>query len=113
MAAADASYIAKQTPETRAQLEKLRALISKTLPDATVALKWGVPVYAVDGRNVCAISVFKDFIGLNFFASPDVLLDPKKRLEGNGKTQRMLKIREPADIDSDSIRRWLKAAARR
>ena len=85
----------------------------KTLPDATVAIKWGVPVYAVKGRNVCALAVFKDHIGMNFFASPDKLIDPKKKLEGEGKTSRMLKIRSAADIDTPSIAKWLKAAATR
>ena len=113
MATPDAAYIAEQTPEKRAQLERLRALVMKALPDAAVAIKWGVPIYAVNGRNVCALAVFKDHIGMNFFATPDKLVDPKKKLEGAGKTSRMLKIRSAADIDGPSIVKWLKAAATR
>jgi hypothetical protein len=48
-------------------------------------------------------------VGINFFAAPSVLVDPKKKLEGGGKTMRMLKVRSPEDIDSASIQRWLKA----
>jgi len=44
-----------------------------------------------------------------FFASPAVLADPGKKLEGEGKGMRMLKVRRPEDIDSASIVRWLKA----
>lgn len=112
MATVDATYIAKRSPEQRALLETVRTLIVKTLPSASVTIKWGVPVYAVNGRNVCALSAFKDHVGLNFFAPPDVLLDPKKRLEGAGKTSRMLKIRTATDIDAASISRWLKASTR-
>jgi hypothetical protein len=104
-------YFAEQTPEKRALLEKLRALVVKTLPDADVAIKWGVPIYQRNGKNVCALASFKDHVAINFFASPSVLSDPKKKLEGEGKTSRMLKVRTAADIDSASITKWLKAAA--
>src|SRR5258707_12122726 len=108
---AAASYIAGQPPGKRALLEKLRAIVTATLPDAVPALKWGVAVYAIDGRNVCALAAFKDAVAINFFASPMVLADPKKKLEGSGKSQRMLKVRTATDIDAPGIKRWLKAAA--
>ena len=106
-----ATYIAKQSAEQRPLLEKLDALVTKTLPDATPALKWGIPVYQLNGKNVCALASFKESVAINFFASPAVLSDPKKKLEGAGKTQRMLKVRTASDIDAASIARWLKAAS--
>ena len=96
MAAADVKYIADQPAEKRALLEQLRSVVTKTLPAATVELKWGVPIY---------------FVGINFFAPPAKLTDPKKKLEGAGSTQRMLKVRTAKDIDATSIARWLKAAS--
>ena len=105
------TYIAEQAPDKQALLEKLHSIVAKTLPDATVAIKWGVPVYAVDGKRVCALAAFKDHVAINFFAPPAALSDPKKKLEGGGTTQRMLKVRSAADIDVPSITRWLKAAA--
>lgn len=105
------SYFAEQSPDKRALLDKLHGVVVKTLPDATVSIKWGVPVYAVDGKRVCALASFKDHVAINFFASPAALPDPKKKLEGGGTTQRMLKVRSAADIDAASITRWLKAAA--
>ena len=91
-------------------LTKLRALVEKAAPDAVPSIKWGVPIYARNGRNICALATFKDHVGLNFFAPPTALVDPKKKLEGEGKTSRMLKVRSAADIDAPSITRWLKAA---
>lgn len=105
-------YIAQQAPDKRALLEKLSALVIETLPDATAVIKWGIPVYARGGKNLCALAAFKEHVGLNFFAPPDVLEDPKKRLEGGGKTSRMLKVRSAKDIDRAAIKRWLKATAR-
>jgi hypothetical protein len=111
-AQADDKYFAEQPPDKRALLEKLRVLVRKGVPDATVAIKWGVPFYSRGAKDVCALASFKDYVGLNFFAAPETLTDPKKKLEGNGKKNRMLKVHSAADIDSASILRWLKAAAK-
>ncbi|MDP9282459.1 MAG: DUF1801 domain-containing protein [Chloroflexota bacterium] len=106
-----ASYFAQQPGDKRALLEKLRALVAKGVPDAEASIKWGVPVYQRNGKNVCALAVFKDSVAINFFAAPSALVDPGKKLEGGGSTQRMLKVRSADDIDAASIVRWLKAAA--
>ena len=106
-----AAYFAEQPAEKRALLEKLRSLVAKGIPDAEASIKWGVPIYQLSGRNVCALASFKDHVAINFFAPPSVLIDPGKKLEGAGKSSRLLKVRTAADIDSASILRWLKAAA--
>src|SRR6266581_5704811 len=105
----DDRYFAEQPADKAALLVKLRAIVNKEVPDADVTIKWGVPFYQRNGKNVCSLAAFKDFVGINFFASPSVLVDPSKRLEGGGKTMRMLKVRTASDIDTVSIVRWLKA----
>lgn len=106
------AYLAGQAPEQRALLEKLRSLVRKALPDADVLIKWGVPCYAVNGKNICALASFKDHVGLNIFAPPALLADPGKKLDGAGKTSRMLKVRAASDIDAPDITRWLNATAK-
>jgi len=108
-AGVDDRYFAEQPADKAALLEKLRALVSKGVPDADVSIKWGVPFYQVNGKNICALASFKDHVGINFFAPPSVFVDPGKKLEGSGKGNRMLKVRTAADVDSASILRWLKA----
>lgn len=105
-----ASYFADQPADKGALLEKLRVLVARAVPDATPTIKWGVPVYQRNGRNLCALAAFKDHVAINFFVGPSVLADPGKKLEG-GKTNRMLKVRAAGDIDAAGITRWLKAAA--
>ena len=104
-------YLGEQTPKNRELLERLRAIAERTVPDAEPAIKWGVPVYQRKGRNAFALASFKDHVAINFFAPPEKLADPKRKLEGAGKTSRMLKVRSAADIDAASIAKWLKAAA--
>ena len=83
----------------------------KGVPGATVSIKWGVPFYAAkNGKSICALAAFKDNVAINFFAPPAALADPRKKLEGSGKGNRMLKVSTTADIDAPSIQRWLKAA---
>ena len=104
------SYFAQQPPDKRALLAKIRGLVEKGAPNAVPMIKWGVPIYAQNGRNICALETFKDHVGLNFFAPPSALADPQRKLEGEGKTSRMLKVRTAAEIDSPAITRWVKAA---
>ncbi|TMG54059.1 MAG: DUF1801 domain-containing protein [Chloroflexi bacterium] len=104
-------YIAKQSADQRALLERLHAIVIEAIPNATTTIKWGVPFYQVNGKNVCALASFKEHVGINFFAPPAALADPGKKLEGSGKSNRMLKVRNTADLDKAAIRRWLKAAA--
>jgi hypothetical protein len=105
----DDRYFAEQPADKAALLAKLRSIVKKEVPDAEVTIKWGVPFYQRNGKSVCSLAAFKDFVGINFFASPSVLIDPGKKLEGGGKTMRMLKVRTASDIDNASIVRWLKA----
>ena len=103
-------YIAKQPVDKRALLEKLDAIVMRTVPKPKTTIKWGVPFYEVDGAKVCALASFKDHVGINFFAPPERLADPARKLEGAGKGNRMLKVRTAKDIDVPAITRWLKAA---
>src|SRR2546421_1161835 len=104
------SYFAQQPPDKRALLIKIRGLVEKGAPEAVPMIKWGVPIYAQNGRNICALATFKDHVGLNFFAPPSELADPKKKIEGQGRKSRMRKDRTAADIDAPPITRWVKAA---
>ena len=104
------NYFREQPTDKRALLIKIRGLVEKGAPDAVPSIKWGVPIYQLNGKNICALAAFKDHVAINFFAPPSVLLDPAKQLEGNGKTSRLLKVRSASDIDNASIARWLKAA---
>src|SRR5712691_7645754 len=70
-----AGYFAQQPADKRALLEKLRALVMKAVPDAKVSIKWGVPFYQRNGKNVCALAAFNEHVGINFFAPPELLID--------------------------------------
>lgn len=52
-------YIAKAADFARPILEHLRGLAHRALPDAEEAIKWGMPHFLVNGKNVAGMAAFK------------------------------------------------------
>lgn len=81
------AYFAKEHP-FKEGIATLRGIALKTNMGET--LKWGSPVYTVDGKNVLGILAFKNHFGIWFFNGV-FLSDPKNVLENaqEGKTKAM------------------------
>lgn len=52
-------YIAKAADFARPILEHLRELAHRALPGAEEAIKWGMPHFLVNGKNVAGMAAFK------------------------------------------------------
>ncbi|MBT8296797.1 MAG: DUF1801 domain-containing protein [Maribacter sp.] len=89
----------------------LRHLALKT--SVTETVKWGSPVYTVDGKNVFWIARFKNHFGLGFFNGV-FLKDPKKVLvnvqEGKTQAMRHWKFNSIEDIDEPVIVAYINEA---
>jgi hypothetical protein len=103
-------FFAKQPPHLRAILEALRDLVEEAAPEATAALKWGMPVYTLGGSMMCALGGHKAHVNLVLAGPPGSFADPAKRLEGAGKTGRHLTLRSIDDLPRDAVRGWLRTA---
>src|SRR5437762_1896985 len=66
------AYLAEQAADKRELLEKMRALVVEAVPGYTESIKWGVPFYQRNGKNICALAAFKEYVAINLFAPPDV-----------------------------------------
>lgn len=97
-------------PEKRAPLEKLRAVIEATVPNAQSGLKWSVPFWTLDGKQLCDLVALKHEVALGIFAPPEAFDDPKGQLSGKSNEYRVLKVRHENEIDAASVKRWLMAA---
>lgn len=64
----------RKSKQWRAELEELRAIVLDC--ELTEELKWGVPCYTFQKRNVVLIHVFKEYCALLFFKGA-LLKDPK------------------------------------
>jgi uncharacterized protein YdeI (YjbR/CyaY-like superfamily) len=86
------------------ELGILREIVISTGLVETV--KWGHPVYTLDGKNIVGLGSFKSYFGLWFFQGA-LLSDKAKRLinaqEGVTTAQRQMRFNSAAEIDRGMI----------
>jgi hypothetical protein len=104
-------FFARQPPALRAILEALRREIDRAAPGAVAAIKWGMPMYTLDGEMMCALGAHKAHVNLILAGPPAAFADPGGLLEGDGKTGKHLKLRALADLPRAAVRGWLETAA--
>ncbi|MEX0290341.1 MAG: YdeI family protein [Flavobacteriaceae bacterium] len=101
------AYYAKEGP-FKEGIAQLRSIALKTEMGET--LKWGSPVYTVDGKNVLGIMAFKQHFGVWFFNGV-FLSDPKNVLqnaqEGKTKAMRHWKFTSNNEIDEAAIKVYM------
>jgi hypothetical protein len=104
-------FFAKQPPQLRAILDKLRKLIDEVVPEADASIKWGMPFYTLNGTMMCALTSHRAHVNLVLAGPPDSYADPEGRLEGHGKTGRHLRLTSLAELPTAAVRGWLRTAA--
>ncbi len=104
------AYYNKEGP-FRDGINALRAIVLKT--ELSETLKWGSPIYTVEGKNVLGIMSFKHHFGLWFFQGV-FLSDPLKVLEnaseGKTKAMRHWKFKSGEELDTQNIQIYIKEA---
>lgn len=105
------SFFAKQPEPHRSILAALRKLVDAAAPDATSAIKWGMPQYAIDGKMFCALNSHKAHVTLVLWGPPNAYKDPQGLLSGEGKVGRHLKVRTLTELPRDQVKAWLATCA--
>ena len=104
------TYIEKKS-EWKTELEKLREVVLSNNLEETI--KWGAPVYMVDGKNIVGLSAFKNYVGLWFFQggtlkdTSNVLMNAQ---EGKTQAMRQWRFNSIEEIDADLISIYIKEA---
>ena len=108
------TYFAKQSPESRAILDSLRALIEASVPKklASASIKWGMPMWTVNNEMLCALRVTKKHVSLLMRGSPEIFDDPEGLLGGEAKEGRQLKVTSVTEIPKKQVAGWIKAAVK-
>lgn len=104
------AFFDKQPPGHRAILVALRALVEEAAPDATSSIKWGMPVYNLDGAMLCALGAHKSHVNLVISGPAEAFDDPNGRLEGESQNGRHLKLRALDELPQEAVRGWLRVA---
>lgn len=73
----------------RTELETLRQIVLEC--DLKEELKWGVPCYSFNKKNIVMVSAFKEFTCLSFFKGA-LLLDKHKILQKQGENSQSARI---------------------
>jgi uncharacterized protein YdhG (YjbR/CyaY superfamily) len=85
------AYLAVQSPDVRAALAKVRAVMRRALPTSVEAIKYNMPAYLVDGRAVASFAGWKDHYALYFVSS--ALFDAiRKDLEGRDASKGIIRF---------------------
>jgi uncharacterized protein YdeI (YjbR/CyaY-like superfamily) len=89
-------------------LIKLRKILLSTELEETV--KWGSPVYVLNGKNIVGLGSFKAYAGLWFYQG-SFLKDEKKKLinaqEGKTKGLRQWRFKNITEIDDDLVKAYI------
>ncbi len=82
-------YIAGFPADIQAILEQIRATIAKLAPTAEEAIKYAIPTFVLNGRNLVHFAAFKNHIG--FYPTPTGIesfqKDLSKYKQGKGSVQ--------------------------
>lgn len=81
----------------REELETLRQIVLET--DLKEEIKWGVPVYTHNGKNILTVAALKDYASIGFFKGV-LLTDTNKILsqQGNLQSDRLVKFNNVDEI---------------
>jgi hypothetical protein len=98
-------YLANLPAWQQANLNLFRKLVSAANPNITNEIKWGVPVFLLDGKIALAMSAFKEHTKYNFIANGASLAD-QDHLFNNGlesKKSRGIDLREGETISESAL----------
>ena len=89
---------------------RLDALIVRTVPDVSKAVKWNSPLYGIDGQGwFLGIHCFTKYIKVAFFRGKS--LRPLPPGESKQKEVRYLDIHENDPLDEAQLADWVKQAS--
>ena len=104
------AYIEKKSNWTET-LNRLRDIIASAGLEESV--KWGGPVYTMDGKNILGLGAFKNFVSLWFFQGA-LLADPNNVLvnaqEGKTKALRQWRFGDSDTIPTTQVKLYIEEA---
>ena len=104
------AYIAAMPGWKREVGERLDALITRTLPKVSKAVKWNSPFYGVAGKGwFLSFHVYTRYVKVAFFRGAS--LKPVPPGTSKDENVRYLDIREGDAIDEAQLAKWVKQAA--
>lgn len=94
-------YLTQQPAEIQAILQEVRAVIKSIVPEAQEIIKWGMPYFMVDGKNLCGFAAQKKHI--SFFPGEAAVAEFETRLQEYKASKGTIQLPYDKPIDSKLI----------
>ena len=105
------AYIATLPGWKRDIAQRLDALIARTVPNVSKAVKWNSPFYGVEGQGwFLSFHTFTRYVKVAFFKG--AALKPKPPGASSGKDMRYLDIHQGDTFEEAQIAKWVKQAVK-
>jgi uncharacterized protein YdhG (YjbR/CyaY superfamily) len=99
-------YIAGFPKEIQDMLQQIRATIRKVAPEAEEAIKYAIPTFVLNGKNLVHFAAFKNHIG--FYPTPTGIESFQKELskykQGKGSVQFPLDEPMPLNLITEIVK---------
>ena len=106
-----AAYLDALTPERRAALEAVRALILEAAPDVNETMRYRMPTYEyTDDDMLCALASQKQYMSL--YMDPLVVERHREELKGLSVGKSCIRFRKLEALPLETIRQMLEESVR-
>ncbi len=102
-------HISSFPPEKQVILEKIRKTVHDACPTATETIRYGIPTFQLNGKNMVHFAGYTNHIG--FYPSPNGIDEFKKELEPYAKGKGSVQFSWEEDIPYGLISRIVKFRA--
>ncbi len=96
-------YISGFPPETQRVLEKMRAIIRATAPDATETISYAIPTFDLGGKHLVHFAGFKSHVG--FYPTSSGIAAFKEELKAYKSARGSVQFPLARPLPADLIRR--------
>lgn len=102
-------HIGSFPKDRREKLEKIRTIIKSSCPEATETIRYGVPTFQLNGKNMVHFAGYDSHIG--FYPSPNGMKEFEKDLKPYASGKGTAKFKWEEDIPYSLIKKIVKFRA--
>lgn len=95
-------YLNNHPKDLHAKFERVYNIVAKAIPDGTACIKYGVPTFMKNDKNIIHFGLFKKHLGL--YPGPDAIAYYKSELNTYKRTKGAIQIPYTTDIPESLLK---------
>jgi uncharacterized protein YdhG (YjbR/CyaY superfamily) len=100
-------YIKNFSPSTKKMLSQIRTLTQASVPDATEAIRYGIPTFQLNGKNLLHFAGYETHIG--FYPGAKVIATFKKDLKEYNTSKGTVQFQLDKPLPTALLKKMIKA----